>query len=639
MEKISSLMLLVLLLSVENKPARAYQAANNPIAEEGLIRLLENEVPRVALIRAIESRGVAFQLTSLFEREVRDAGKYLGKNGLDALLTTIRANFRPPAIKPYRLTYRILQGHAVSLLLDGRIGRWDKELDGRYFIVQNEVLKTLADLVTRFSDEFYGDKFFRRDGTPRTTRALAKEYEGKPVFAGSAGTPSWYDEFSIKRQVGELSEGDTPEISHLVNSLNDPNEQWRFNAFKEKPFLESEKPLDILSFRRFSKRSDLDLFGSTSLREFYSYITKDYMPPDFGFLELSLEPDEGCDHHAQPFQDLEWTASFFGPLLSMNVAIVENISNQPVSVGRVILSESHSDRLQSRQEAKVALGSQPTEKQDLFRPGILKPGESLVIPIELLLKAEKRDLERFFNLSRTRVAPTYYTKLLERTRATGGLQFPGNSDGATPIVNAATLEKILKRDEVDFFTTNEYVYGPSVRIESLEINRFAYLVRQFDPSKLLITSGVDPGPIGSCPYVYTYSDQQKAWLSEGVILYGLNSKLKESTDEIVLRRFDGKVLIRELDPEDSFIDSIYVRALGVDGKEHILFPQNAKLLTNDGDYVHLKQGDHIMLDFQVPRGFALRKWFLVASGYYVPYNNADGGRRRPRKQVNAPSFP
>jgi hypothetical protein len=119
-----------------------------------------------------------------------------------------------------------------------------------------------------------------------------------------------------------------------------------------------------------------------------------------------------------------------------------------------------------------------------------------------------------------------------------------------------------------------------------------------------------------------------------VILYGRNSRLKESTDEIALHRFNGRVLIEERDPEDSFIDSMYIRAESVDGKQTIIYPQDAKLRVADGDYLQLRQGDHQILEFPIPAGLTAAKYFLVASGYYAPYHlqPADRIRRRAAMQ-------
>lgn len=637
------LTLLILLTLAGSRIARANQNNTKPISEDGLIKLLANKLSAIDLVRAIEIRGVGFQLTSLFEQELTRAGEHLGKKGLNDLLIAIRANFRPPAVRPYRLSYRLLRGQAVELLLEGKIGRWDTALDGRYFIVPNEVFTTLSDLVTRFSEEFYGDKFFRADGTRRTARGLASQYrsEHKRLFVGSSGTVAWdYDELDAV-QIGELV-ATSSDISPLVDSLKDPSERWRLNAFEKKPFFWQDKKsyYDVLSFRRFSKEGDLDFFEATPLQEFYSYITKEYLPPNFGLVDLSFEvPPGDCGHHARQPEGFEWTVTFFGPQLSLNVAIIENVSNEPIAVGRFILKENPSNRLQSRQAIQTAFAARPAKKQDLFRLGILKPGESLVVPIELSLKTDKRDLDLYLSFSRKQIPPSYYSDLLTQARATGGLSIPGNKVGMPLTISTEALERMMKSEKIDFLSNNEYVYGPSVSIESLEINKFGYLVRQFDPSKLLITSGSDSQDVGSCPYVYSYSARRGAWQSEGVILYGINSKLKESTDEIELNQFDGRVLIQEKDPEDSFIDSVYIRALGNNGKETILYPENVKLLAADGDYLALRRGDQLVVQFTVPKGFVARKYVLVASGYYIPYNNAADSAGRKARPINKLAFP
>ena len=44
-----------------------------------------------------------------------------------------------------------------------------------------------------------------------------------------------------------------------------------------------------------------------------------------------------------------------------------------------------------------------------------------------------------------------------------------------------------------------------------------------------------------------------------------------------LTRFDGSILIRERDPETSFIDQLYVKVVNHDGSETLLTPKDYKL--------------------------------------------------------------
>lgn len=70
------------------------QQSSEAIAKEGLLKALGKEVlSSRTLIDQIRRRGVTFKLTSTDEEEIRSAGKYLGKKGLDDLIAAIRRNY------------------------------------------------------------------------------------------------------------------------------------------------------------------------------------------------------------------------------------------------------------------------------------------------------------------------------------------------------------------------------------------------------------------------------------------------------------------------------------------------------------------------------------------------------------------
>jgi hypothetical protein len=207
---------------------------------------------------------------------------------------------------------------------------------------------------------------------------------------------------------------------------------------------------------------------------------------------------------------------------------------------------------------------------------------------------------------------------LKKLRESEGLTFPGVSRRTR--VTADSIERMLRSPKIDFSATPEYLYGPSISIAGFEIDSYGYLVRDYERKNLTITTnGQLEG--GSCPYVYTFSNGR--WSNEGVILYGNNSKLKESLSEKTLRWFDGRVLIRERDPETSFIDLIQLRAIAADGTEILLYPKNAELRVADQKYVKLEQGEELIIEFETPQAPIANNFVLIASGYYVPYNQPD----------------
>jgi len=60
--------------------------------------LREKVLSSKELIREVQQSGVAFDLTSTEEADIRSAGKYLGKKGLDELIAAIKRNSKRPTM-------------------------------------------------------------------------------------------------------------------------------------------------------------------------------------------------------------------------------------------------------------------------------------------------------------------------------------------------------------------------------------------------------------------------------------------------------------------------------------------------------------------------------------------------------------
>ncbi|HTP07325.1 MAG TPA: tetratricopeptide repeat protein [Anaerolineae bacterium] len=123
----------------------------------------------------------------------------------------------------------------------------------------------------------------------------------------------------------------------------------------------------------------------------------------------------------------------------------------------------------------------------------------------------------------------------------------------------------------------------------------------------------------ACPYVYTFDPQQNHWQFDTTILYKLVGPQAKATQARRLARFDGRLLIREVEPEVSYIDSLEVRLIAADGREIILKPDSVLLSAIDQRYLVLQQGDQQVLTFNVPEGILpAREAAVIATGYYVP---------------------
>jgi tetratricopeptide (TPR) repeat protein len=127
------------------------------------------------------------------------------------------------------------------------------------------------------------------------------------------------------------------------------------------------------------------------------------------------------------------------------------------------------------------------------------------------------------------------------------------------------------------------------------------------------------GGAAACPYIFTYDERRANWSADTTILYRLVGPEAKTTQERPLAHFDGRLWLRELELETSYIDMLYVRIIAADGREVTLIPDDQALAADDGRILILHQGDDRLLNFRVPDGaLPVRQAWVGASGYYVP---------------------
>jgi len=123
----------------------------------------------------------------------------------------------------------------------------------------------------------------------------------------------------------------------------------------------------------------------------------------------------------------------------------------------------------------------------------------------------------------------------------------------------------------------------------------------------------------ACPYIFTYEAQAGRWQHDTTVLYHLVGPRAETLQERPLQRFDGRLWLREVEPETSYVDMIAVRLITADGRGIVLKSAIPSLSADDGHYLILQQGDEHLLWFDVPPGaLPARAAWVVAAGYYVP---------------------
>jgi len=155
------------------------------------------------------------------------------------------------------------------------------------------------------------------------------------------------------------------------------------------------------------------------------------------------------------------------------------------------------------------------------------------------------------------------------------------------------------------------------KVDSVNVNNINYPIRKENDISISFYDFIDEG---SCPYVYT-KNKNDEWMVENHIIYGFNSKSKESVDELLLNRFDGKILIKENDPETSYLDYVAIKYVSPTNKEIIYLSDKKELGLKDEKYFKMDQGDSIILDFKFDKGIKQNgKYYLISKGYYLTYS-------------------
>jgi hypothetical protein len=504
-----------------------------------------------------------------------------------------------PGNPPFKITYYWLEGYAIDFLL--RYRQIDKKLErvlgSQPIILKNGTLKELDYLMKNFSEPASPEEILTNI-PGEDTQATAENIKGKNILVGVAR--------------GEQPDYQLSESDFMSIFINEPTCNL-IPVFSEQLDKTTAFPYELY-FWRFATLEHFNSFFKVMYAEkaeaalrFYKYITKDFFPPDFSILYCSSSYDaDSC-----PVSN----AFLLPRYLQLRVATIENISEQPITINNFLVRENNAKKLRSSEDDQLVMKNALLQRKDFFSEKILKKGQVILIPLEInLTYDESGESVTFFDVVE------YFSNSKEREKAIDKLI--SNSKLSTDPREKApfkldeeTLLRLLNKSPESPLLEKDYVFGPSMEIVSLNIGNVDYPVREYDEKLISFMGGYAQG--GSCPYVYTYSSEKEAWHKEGQILGGLNSRLKEAVYKKLLSNFDGRLLIREEEPEVSYIDWLSIRVTTDGGDVINLHPQNHRLRYKDRSYQILRQGEEILIKFDLPKHIRAVGYAVLAKGYYV----------------------
>jgi hypothetical protein len=470
--------------------------------------------------------------------------------------------------------YRLDEALAGSLLTQQAIPEFSNVL-GPMNLIDNEVSLEARALFTRFGTQTTYDfahpdpgaewYFSVGEGGDRGTIAIQGDtdlqnaspkklrkiwYISSPNFeiesdtfvlndasAAILGTTHWPNGYNLAyRACAEPS--DTPGSSEPSDSTT-ANNRWIPCTIIWRYLVPSDFDLLLADMRGFARRAERDMKQDPSFKRIipdyekslalFRYIAERGWPSDFLYVYGNVN-DGGCGGFDN------WEFNYAARTLALDVAVVENLSNHDVRLDNIagVESTNQSARLVQSEDRKYSSGH-PID----FPSTTLKPASEIVLPLRIMfIPSEARDpavempadmaaAERTFQAIKSSKEKTFKLKIGQ----------PGH-------------ERTISKNRESFFgpklpTNDAYLFGPEVLLSGFTVDGRRLVLNgtseepasdALQPAASNHLSISNYGGPGSCPVLYTWSNEARSWVAYGKILHEAQNADKEMTQTI---RFPG----------------------------------------------------------------------------------------------------
>lgn len=561
----------------------------------------------------------------------------------------------------FRVVYYRLGGIGQSFLINGKLSpEWEKYLGGQQAIVNNAVHSEIRNLTDKFGQEIGGSylsgnvgfeggdfsmgladyaqevnadiKVFQSDAGAMpdlkanegwrvfgpgelfvpdldAARSLFQQYAipaGYQTFWGTSSGPAQWVEPGSKMTaptlwrsltLADLEDYETRYDAYLGRALDISNDARSTSDLRQR----SERGLFANAGAGYSAGRRIQHTSLDALR----YLARNGLPDNYAIVM------------GEPGIHYGWSFTANTRSADLLVAVLENVGDTPMDVGAFSIAETNQMTLRRHDDTQALLAAaRPVEKR-LWPPGMLAPGEKLVIPVRI----EMPLLPEFFAWITSSYRDNYAASEAIRdeaaTSATNPIAFvhPNERSNVLFALPPSDLPKGRIPELVERFE-----YGPAWAIQAVEVDGIKYDFRQHDPNNFILFAG---GGIGSCPYIYTYQEDGDIWIEENHFLLGATSPNKKRTDRLKLGQFDGRLEIREKEHELAHIDQITLILQDDEGVEETypaVWP--TELSAQDGENLILGYGERAEVQFDLPDGaWDGKTVFISATGYYLPLSD------------------
>ncbi|MEP2096124.1 MAG: hypothetical protein ABJI95_22220 [Paracoccaceae bacterium] len=570
--------------------------------------------------------------------------------------------YRDSDQKPkFRVVYYRLGGIGQSFLINGKLSpEWEKYLGGQQAIVNNPIHEEIRILTDRFGQEIWGSDLWGKVGFEggdfgMSLADYARQVDaGIAVSHGDAGAipnlkpaegwkvfgqgrlfvpdlkaadslflrealPADYEAFwgnssEAMKWVKPGHQMTAPTLWRSLNLADLDNYEARYDAYLGRALDISNDAKDMSGLRQRSERGQFANTGAGydagrriehRTLEALRYVARNGLPENYALVT------------GEPGVHYGWSFTAHTRSADLLIAVLENVGDQPMDVGEFTVVETGEMTLRQHADTQALLEvAAPVEKL-LWPPGVLAPGEKLIIPVRI----EMPLMPEYFDW----IAAGYQDNfaggeaIREEAVSLGKKQIvfvhPYETGNALFALRAGELPTGRIPELVERFE-----YGPAWEIRGLEIDGKTYDFRQHDPNNFILFAG---GGIGSCPYIYSYHSDGDIWVEENHFLLGATSPGKKRTEELELSHFEGRLEIREKEHELAHLDQVTLILRDDTGSETRYPAVWPKTLADiDGQELILGYGERTEVLFDLPEGMWEGKTALIsATGYYVPFSD------------------
>jgi len=500
-------------------------------------------------------------------------------------------------VRPLRVRYTTLEGHALSLFVLGELEKGLEEaLNTLPVISQNEVYHYLENIHKQFAyPRKYASYFEHSRGKP--SEVPIDRLRSLPLCPGT-----FYAQGGIKLSP-QVSPAGLIQDEWSVRLTTSPYLKDSISRLRSL-LAKGEIDVDQIEFQKFLSREEalglLEKYRKNEEREYFAWLTRNGAPRDLFFTRVFFS---GCD---------ESFVTRLEPLrLKLRVLILENLLDEPVKLTDRAVSTDEREGL--RPESEFRAEKEPTLIH-LVADDILNSGESAIVPLRLFLSGEnsREDPDESDFHSPVVLDPEQIQQL---ESSPGEIKFVGyRRSEIEPVPAAKLVAAVLDRP---LPARQEYLVGPALEAISVAVNERLVDIRPMQVASINIYHGYN---FGSCPHVYVITGEGARQYC-GKLLTGLDATDKRGWYFKSLPPDTRSVVIVERDPEVTYLDALRITAK-VGRTELLITPEEEALRHRDGVVRILERGGSLEVAFPGLQGIAPRSLLLEAFGHYEPLAEA-----------------